>query len=90
MIESAIEWFEKDTESRSFGNNVRPRKTLGDKLIAVIPFCKSITVHGYCPIAKCWTREILNRDLDFKPKVLSTWRDSLILFNEKVQFFIIY
>lgn len=89
MIESAIEWFELDGSDRAgaVGQNnvnVSPRKTIGDKIIAVVPYAKSITVHGYCPLAKVWTRDILNVELEFKPKVLGLWRDSLILFNEKV------
>lgn len=84
MIERAIEWFDLASGDRAIGQNVSPRKTIGDKLIAVVPFCKSIAVHGYCPLAKVWTKDILNMPLDFKPKVLGLWRDSLILCNEKV------
>lgn len=84
MIETAIEWFKLDQKDRIIGANINPRKTLSDKLIAVIPFCKSITVHGYCPMAKVWTRDILSVEVDFKPKILGLWRDNLILFNEKV------
>lgn len=84
MIENAIKWFEVGKEEQTIGSNVSPRKTIGDKLLAVVGFCKTITVHGYCPLAKVWTRDILNVELDFKPKILGIWRDFLILFNEKV------
>lgn len=86
MIETAMEWFDKSTEDQrtAGGSNISPRKTIADKLIAVVPFCKSITLHGYCPLAKVWTQDILTVEMEFKPKVLGVWRDSMILFNEKV------
>lgn len=84
MIETAIAWFTNSSVEESSGLNISPRKTIADKLIAVIPFCKSITIHGYCPLAKVWTKDILNVELGFKPKVIGIYRDSLIVFNEKV------
>lgn len=85
IIEEAINWLDQSGIERSLdGVNIVPRKTIKNKIIAVIPYCKTISVHSYCSVAKVWTTNILSTELPFKPKVIGLWKDSLMLFNEKV------